>query len=103
MSEPTPVQLQILKEIREALETSHSESLFDEDRMREQREVGGRMLFQDLKGWASSSPSNFRSIVCDETNNTEENLKEGVVNIHVFNHPPLERITVDIKRGRKDG
>jgi hypothetical protein len=103
MSEPTPGQLQVLREIREAVEAAHSESLFDDDKMREEREAGGRLLFQDLSGWASSSPSNFRSIICDETNNTEENLKEGVVNVHVVNHPPLERITVDIKRGRKDG
>ena len=101
MSEPTPSQLKILKEIREAVEDAHSESLFDEDKMRKEREVGGRLLFQDLKGWASSSPSNFRSIICDETNNTEENLKEGVVNVHVVNHSPLERITLNIERSKK--
>jgi hypothetical protein len=99
------------KEILEVIEAACSEDLFDEEKMVKEREVGARMLFQHIKESISSgSPdgrayyfgqqlsSQVRQIVCDETNNSDDNLREGVVNIHVVTIPSLDRITVDLAK-----
>lgn len=99
------------KEVLGVIEAACSEDLFDEEKMVKEREVGARMLFQQIKENISNGspdgrvcyfgqqlPSQVSQIVCDETNNSDDNLRDGVVNIHVVMIPSLDRITVDLAK-----
>jgi hypothetical protein len=46
----------------------------------------------------------FRKVVCDETNNTQEDIENQVVNVDIYGEiiSPIEKIIVDIALNKND-